>query len=106
MDYKINLKIFVYKVSKQANKQTLYSSLICTSSDSTPWTGYFPKKLWFPFSEEQYLKIKNWVLGVLIIIGMLLFPDLSVDRSLYTSSQRYLHKNSYAALFIKAQSWK
>lgn len=58
------------------------------------------------FSAGWYLEIKNWVLGVIVTIGMLLFPGLSVDRNLYMSSERDAYKNSYAALFIKAQSWK
>lgn len=68
---------------------------------------HFSERFWSPFNGEEFLEIKNWLLfiGVVIIIGMLLFPGLSGDGNLYML-QRDLYKNSYAALFIQAQNWK
>ena len=84
MDYKLKFKIVILKIIKSVNKETgLVSRLILYFPFPTLWIRNFYKKLWFSAHDGgQYLEIKNWELSVVITIGTLLFPDLSVDRNL------------------------
>ena len=83
MDYKLKFKIVILKIIKSVNKETgPVSRLILYFPFPTLWISNFYKKLWFSFNGGQYLEIKNWALSVVITIGTLLFPGLSVDRNL------------------------